>query len=118
MDTIEQYHKRNAEMFEKLYPELENIEISYADQTYGHTHPMSPVPMPKAGLMEGKYIRCSAEAESCTGKYDLYGLIREAIDQNFKETEPRTLSCSGYYRKLKRDCERSISVSLKLIYKA
>lgn len=120
MDDIAQYHKRNSEMFHSLYSELRNIEVTYKEHSGpGDEGIQNIVPITKEGLMDGRYISCSEE--NCTGKYDLFSLIRSAMNEKLKEINPQTLFCNGRYmspkrRKVYRECERSISVSLKLIY--
>ena len=84
MDQIEEYHKRNAEIFDKLYPELNDIAIYYSrHDRYNDKGHKSITPIPKKGFLEGKYVRCSDE--NCTGKYDLSGYIKTAIESNLKE---------------------------------
>lgn len=118
MDQIEEYHKRNAKIFIELYPELKDIEIYYArHDRYNDKGHRTSMPMPKEGLLEGKYVRCSDE--DCTGKYNLEGHIRNAISANSKEIEIINKNCEGKLRGSPRDryCERTTSFWIKLVYR-
>jgi hypothetical protein len=117
MDQIKEYHKQNAEMFNKLYPELQDIEIYYSrHDRYNDKGHKSITPIPKEGFLEGKYVRCSDE--NCTGKYNLSGYIKTAIESNSKEIEIKNNNCDGKLRgSRERYCERATSFWIKLIYK-
>lgn len=117
MDQIKEYHKRNAKMFNKLYPELQDIEIYYSRHNcYNDKGYKSIAPIPKEGLFEGKYIKCSDE--NCTGKYTLSDHIKTAIDHNLKDIEIKNNNCDGKLRGAReRYCERATSFWIKLVYK-
>ena len=121
MNHIDEYHRRNSDMFNKLFPELEDIEIFYYDRRGpGDSGIKNVMPMPKQGVMDGRYIQCSKD--NCTGKHDLFPLIKSAIRKNIVETKPESLFCSGNLLSPKKtksygDCRKSISITMKLIYR-
>lgn len=104
-------------MFINLYPELKNIEIYYArHDRYGDKGYKSVTPIPKEGFLEGKYVECSDG--NCTGKYNLFGYIKNGIESKSKEIEIININCGGQIRgPRERYCERATSFWIKLIYK-
>lgn len=121
MSNIDEYHRRNSDMFNKLFPELEGIEIFYYDRRGpGDSGTKHVMPMLKGGLMDGRYIQCSKD--NCTGKHDLFPLIKSAIENNAVETEPESLFCNGNLLSPKKvksygGCRKSINITIKPIYR-